>query len=206
MKKLGLCIGNMMIHITIQALLFSMLGYCEVGDIFLFLTHTYTHTHMLTQSHLIQHTLPHSNTHTHARTESHCQKWRAAVRARVAACDFSTRVWGGLHVAEWESRGRVRGVQKKELKWNDKTCFSLEKEWLRLQSNPTARRVVCALGCRGLCTWLHSCVGVCFRVYGCTCACAFALCVYVSIQESGCVYKVRSGTLALWLLLRRGLN
>lgn len=134
--------------------------------------------------------LCHIHTFTHTLTESHCQKRRAALRARVAACDFSTRVRGGLHVAEWESRGRVRGVQKKEMKWNDKTCFSLEKEWLRLQSNPTARRDVCALGCRGLCTWLHSCVGVCFRVYGCTCVFAWCVSVWVFRRVDVCMKLV----------------
>lgn len=95
------------------------------------------------------------------------QQLRAAVGARDVACDFSRGVWGGLHVAEWESWGRKGGgwevAQSKEMKWNKKTCFSPEKERLRLHSNPTARWDVYGV----LCMWVTPCwcVSSCVKLY-----------------------------------------
>lgn len=76
-------------------------------------------------------------------------------------------------------------AQTKEMKWNNKTCFSLEEEWWRLHSNPMAWRDVCALTCGVLCMWVTLCwsVTLCMKLYVFICL----KCVYVSMQKSVCV-------------------
>lgn len=53
---------------------------------------------------MVPHKDSHTSTHTQANDthtqESQRQEHGAAVKARDVACDFSTGVWGGLHVAE----------------------------------------------------------------------------------------------------------